>query len=201
MKFWKKAIALIGVVSAVGFFTAACANNSDSASNASSSNSTQVSNSKNSLIVYFSLTGNTKKAADQIHKATGAKEVRILPKKAYPNDYDRDTQIARREKESNARPKIKNKLPNLSKYKTIYVGFPTWWTKPPMIIHTLFDQYNFKGKTIVPFTTSGETPMSSSMPVMRSLARKDGAKTINGFRYDNNNQALRSFLRKNNLIK
>ena len=70
-----------------------------------------------------------------------------------------------------------------------------------MIIHTLFDQYNFSGKTIVPFTTSGETPISSSMPVMRSLAKKDNAKIINGIRYDKNNAKLRSFLKKNNLMK
>lgn len=196
MKFFKRIMMIMGVSLVVALLASACSSN-----NSSSKRSSQPVSGKNSLVVYFSLTGNTKKAADQIHNYTGAREVRILPKKAYPNDYERDTQIARREKEGNARPKIKNKLPNLSKYKTIYVGFPTWWTKPPMIIHTLFDQYNFKGKIIVPFTTSGETSMSSSMPVMRSLAKKDGAKVVNGFRYDNNNSALKSFLRKNNLIK
>ena len=199
MKRWKKLITIIGAAFAVGLTLAGCANNSSS-SNKTSSTSTSA-NGNNSLVVYFSLTGNTKKAADQIHKYTGAKEVRIIPKKAYPNDYERDTQIARREKQSNARPAIKNSLPSLKKYKTIYVGFPTWWTKPPMIIHTLFDQYNFSGKTIVPFTTSGETPISSSMPVMRSLAKKDNAKIINGIRYDKNNAKLRSFLKKNNLMK
>lgn len=198
MKLWKKILTTVGVLAGATMLLAGCANNNSSSSNNSNN---QVASGKSSLVVYFSLTGNTKRAANQIHRYTGAREVRIYPKKAYPNNYDRDTRIARHEKETNARPAIKNKLPNLKKYKTIYVGFPTWWTKPPMIIHTLFDQYNFKGKTIVPFTTSGETPISSSMPVMRQLAKKDGAKTINGFRYARNNKALKSYLQKHNLMK
>lgn len=196
MKNWKKLVMIIGTVFAVALTLTGCANNSSQSKQSSS-----AIKGSDSLVVYFSLTGNTKKAADQIHQYTGAKEVRIIPQKAYPNNYERDTQIARREKESNARPAIKNSLPNLKKYKTIYVGFPTWWTKPSMIIHTLFEQYNFKGKMIVSFTTSGETPISSSMPVMRSLAKQDRAQIINGFRYDKNNAALRSFLKKNHLMK
>ncbi|WP_390621229.1 flavodoxin [Lactobacillus crispatus] len=71
----------------------------------------------------------------------------------------------------------------------------------PMIIHTLFDRYNFRGKTITPFTTSAESPMSASMPYIRDMARPYNATVLNGFRYDGNNTALRNWLQGLNLIK
>ena len=141
---------------------------------------TQVQAAKKSsstLIIYFSKTGNTARAARQIQKETGGKLLRITPKKAYPNDYDATTRVAQNQIRRNIHPAIKTKLPSIKKYRHIYIGYPTWWGQPPMIIHTLFDRYNFKGKTITPFTTSAESPMSSSMPVMRRLAKKDKAKS------------------------
>lgn len=68
-----------------------------------------------------------------------------------------------------------------------------------MIIHSLFDRYNFSNKIIVPFTTSSSDPMSRSMPEMRKLAQADGAKITSGFRYDNNDDALDNFLRNHHL--
>lgn len=64
-----------------------------------------------------------------------------------------------------------------------------------MLIHTLFDKYNFAGKTVIPFTTSMSTPIGPSAAVVRQLAEKDQAKFKNGFRYDNN-QALAAWLKK-----
>lgn len=149
--------------------------------------------SSDSLVIYFSKTGNTKRAAQQIQKETGAKILRIAPKKAYPKDYDATTRVAQNQIRKNIHPAIKTKLPSIKRYKHIYIGFPTWWMQPPMIIHTLFDRYNFRGKTITPFTTSAESPISSSMPVMRQLAKKDHAKLTKGYRYTSNS-GLRSFL-------
>lgn len=194
MKKLKRIVYLIGIL-LFGLTLAACSNNSGAHP------LKKVQQNTSSLIVYFSLTGHTKHAANEIHQYTGAREVRIIPKKSYPHNYDQDTKIAHHEKVTNVRPPIKNKLPNLKKYKTIYVGFPTWWYKPPMIIHTLFAQYNFAGKKIVPFITSSITPISSSMPVIRALARHDHAHVINGFKYTRNNAALKAYLHKNHLIK
>lgn len=149
--------------------------------------------SSSSLIIYFSKTGNTARAARQIQKETGGKLLRITPKKAYPNDYDATTRVAQNQIRRNIHPAIKTKLPSIKKYRHIYIGYPTWWGQPPMIIHTLFDRYNFKGKTIPPFTTSAESPMSSSMPVMRRLAKKDKAKLTKGYRYTSNS-GLHNFL-------
>lgn len=151
------------------------------------------------LIVYFSMTGNTKTAAQQIQKDTGADIVRLRRATPYPSNYDRLTRVANRERKQNIHPAIKRNLPNLKNYNTILIGFPTWWAQPPMVIHTLFDDYNFSGKTIIPFTTSDSTPMSKSMPTMRRLVKADHAKIKNGFRYDDNNGALRRFLQRNGL--
>lgn len=156
---------------------------------------------KNSLVLYFSLTNTTKGAADQIHKITGAKEIRLQPKVAY-GDYDSAARRGDNERRNNIHPELRTKLPSLKKYNTIYLGFPTWWQRPPMLISTLFDTYSFKGKTIVPFTTSMETPMSASMPYVQKMAKKDKAKeVVNGYRYNGNNKGLRNWLKRANLIK
>jgi hypothetical protein len=65
-----------------------------------------------------------------------------------------------------------------------------------MLIHTLFDKVDFSGKTIIPFTTSMSTPMGDSIPTMHRLASADDAKITSGFRYDDDNKALESWLRQ-----
>lgn len=152
------------------------------------------------LIMYFTLSGNTKKAAMALQRDTGADIIRIRPRKAYPSTYDAAVKVAKKELATNTHPAMANRLPNLAQYKTIYIGFPTWWRQPPMIIHTLFDTANFKQKTIVPFTTSMASPISSSMPYLRQMTNRDGAKLAKGIRYTNNDH-LRKFLVKNKLVR
>lgn len=170
-----------------------------SQSSASSSASSQSTSNKGkkTLIIYFSMSGTTKKAAEQIQSYTNGDIVRLYRAKPYPSGYDNYARAADRERRRNIHPAIRKNIPNLSKYQTIFIGFPTWWQRPPMIIHSLFDQYDFKGKTVVPFTTSMSTPMSASMPTMRQLTSQDGARIKNGFRYNDNDRALKASL--NNL--
>lgn len=161
-----------------------------------------ASNNSNNrtLIIYFSMSGNTKRAAQQIQRYTGADIVRLRRAKAYPKGYDNYARVADRERRRNIHPAIKRNIPDLSRYDTVLIGFPTWWQQPPMIIHTLFDDYDFQGKTIIPFTTSMSTPMRNSMPTMTRLAQNDGATIKQGFRYDDNNKQLRKFLQRNGLL-
>lgn len=212
-KFWKKAALIAaGALTIIGLANLSL-NNVDAAKKPSRTSvskkakkpkakSKLIANKKTSLVVYFSVSGNTAKAARQIAKDTGAKTYRIRGQQAYPTEYNQTVARGENKLRNNIPPAIKGRIANWNKYKTIYLGFPTWWMQPPMIIHTLFDTYSFKGKTIVPFTTSQETPMSSSMPYIRRMAKTKNAKrVINGFRYDNNNATLRTFLRSNKLIK
>ena len=157
-------------------------------------------NGKN-LIIYFSWSGSTEEAAKAIQKYTQADIVELKPQKAYPKDYDNLVKVADNQRLKNIHPAIKTKIKDFSSYQTVYVGFPTWWHQPPMIIYSLFDKYDFNGKTIIPFTTSMSDSIEKSMPEMKELAEKDNAKIITGFRYNMNNKSLEKYLVKNKLIK
>ncbi|MGN1279591.1 MAG: flavodoxin [Limosilactobacillus sp.] len=160
-----------------------------------------ASSNSRTLIIYFSMSGTTKGAAEQIQRDTGADIVRLQRATPYPKGYDNYARVADRERKHNIHPAIKRNIPDLSRYDTVLIGFPTWWQRPPMVIHSLFDTYDFRGKTIIPFTTSMSTPMKASMPTMRRLAKADGATIRPGFRYDDNNAQLRRFLQRNGLLQ
>ena len=205
MKRLKKIILLLGLgLFIVVLFTACARGNNSSQSSSSKSSVTKTSKNttkKNNktLIVYFSLTGTTEDAAQYIKKKTGADIIRLRPVKAY-GDYDSAARRGDRERRNNIHPALATNIPNFSKYQTVLIGYPTWWSRPPMIIHTLFDKYDFSGKTVVPFTTSMSTPIGPSEKIIRQLAEKDGATFKDGIRYDNNKSQVRTWLRKLNLL-
>ena len=140
------------------------------------------SKKKKVLVVYFSATGTTKSAAKKIKKATGGKLYQIKAANPYTKadlNYDNDNCRANREQEdSSARPKIKGKVKNIRKYDVIFVGYPIWWEKEPMIIRTFLESYKLKGKRIVPFCTSGGSGISGSMKGVKAAAK--GAKVQKG---------------------
>ena len=110
--------------------------------------------SKN-LVLYFSVYGSSEKVAKEIALQTNSTLIEIIP--AIPYDSDRNhynalARYAKREHDENQRPAIKNHLP-IDEYDTIFIGYPMWWYTFPMIIYTLFEQYDFSGKTIIPFNT------------------------------------------------
>ena len=154
-----------------------------------------------SLIIYFSMSGTTEAAAQQIQKATGADIVRLQRATPYPRDYSDYTKVADYERQHHIHPAIMPTIPNLAKYQLVLIGYPAWWSQPPMVIRTLFDDYDFRGKTIIPFMTSMSTSMQDSMPTMCRLAKQAGATIENGFRYDGNKDALKQFLQQNHLLK
>lgn len=205
MKRLKKIILLLGLgLFTVVLFTACARGNNSSQSSSSKSSVTKTGKNmtkKNNktLIVYFSLTGTTEDAAQYIKKETGADIIRLRPVKAY-GDYDSAARRGDRERRNNIHPALVTNIPNFSKYQTVLIGYPTWWSRPPMIIHTLFDKYDFSGKTVVPFTTSMSTPIGPSEKIIRQLAEKDGATFKDGIRYDNNKSQVRTWLRKLNLL-
>lgn len=117
------------------------------------------------LVAYFSATGNTKKAAERVAEATGGTLYEITPIRPYTDedlDYENEKSRSAMEKEDPAmRPEIKLGL-DLTPYSTVYVGFPIWWYKAPNLIYTFLDSYNFEGKKIVVFATSGSSSLESS---------------------------------------
>ena len=122
----------------------------------------EVASGTNILVVYFSRTGeqytvgvidegNTAIVAKMIAEKTGADLYEILPEIDYPYTYAALTDAAKKEQNDNARPAIKNPLPNLTQYDTIFIGAPVWWGDWPMILYTFFESADLSGKNLVPF--------------------------------------------------
>ena len=110
---------------------------------------------KKILVAYFSWSGNTKSIAGQIHQKVGGELVEIVPVTPYPTDYNACTDAAKKEQQNQARPPLKTSLDNMAQYDVIFLGYPNWWSSIPMPVATFLEQYDFAGKTIVPFVSHG----------------------------------------------
>ena len=122
-------------------------------SNKKSNETTENMKGKKVLVAYFSWSGNTKDAAQYIAQRLGADEFEIIREKAYPTEYDPCTEDAKAEKEANERPAIKGAVENMAQYDVVFVGVPVWWYTAPMPVFTFLEQYDLKGKTVIPFCT------------------------------------------------
>ena len=135
-----------------------------------------------SLVAYFSATGTTKALAEKLAKVTGADIFEIAPKIPYTsadlNWMDKNSRSSVEMKDLSSRPEIKNKMENMQDYQTIFVGFPIWWYVAPTIINTFLENYNFSGKTIVPFATSGGSGMGNTNKALEISCQ--GAKLVDG---------------------
>ena len=111
------------------------------------------------LVAYFSASGTTKGVAQQLAEVAGADLHEIKPAQPYTDaDLDWRNKQSRRSVEmqdKKSRPAITAKLQNMKDYDIVYVGFPIWWYTCPTIINTFMEAYDFQGKTVIPFATSG----------------------------------------------
>lgn len=128
-----------------------------------------IDDNVNSLIVYFSWSGNTEAVAGEIQNQTGADIFELVPQEPYTDDYDELLDIAQEEQRNNARPVISESIENLDDYQTVYIGFPNWWGDMPMILYSFLDDYDLSGKTIVPFCTSGGSGFSNTIGTIESM--------------------------------
>lgn len=122
--------------------------------------------SKKILVAYFSASGVTAKAARKLSEAAEADLYEIKPEVPYSNtDLDWTNKKSRSSVEMNEsalRPAIAGKMEGMEQYDVVYVGFPIWWYVAPTIINTFLESYDFSGKTIVPFATSGGSGMGKT---------------------------------------
>lgn len=130
------------------------------------------------LIVYFSWSGNTAWVANEIQAQTGADMFEIVPTEPYTDDYDTLLDIAQDEQKNNARPLIAGTVEDFEQYEVVYLGFPNWWGDMPMILYTFLDEYDFSGKTIAPFVTSGGSGFSNTISAIESL--EPNASVVDG---------------------
>ena len=140
------------------------------------------------LVAYFSCTNNTKGIAEKIASATGGELYRIEPVQPYTQEdlaYGNASCRANNEQNSpTARPAISGNVQDMAQYDVVYLGYPIWWSKAPKIIYTFLESYEFAGKTIVPFCTSGGSSISGSLPEIQTLA--NDATWLGGRRFDAN---------------
>ena len=123
------------------------------------------------LVVYFSATGTTAKAARTIAEVTGGTLYEIVPQQAYTSDdLDWNDKQSRSSVEMNnpqARPALKDTKLDVAAYDVIFIGYPIWWNQAPRIINTFIESHDLKGKTLVPFATSGGSGISNSVKELR----------------------------------
>ena len=131
------------------------------------------------LIAYFTRSGNAEKLADMIADKTGGTKFRIETETAYPQDYNAVLEQASEEREQNARPLLKSRVENMTDYGTVFLGYPIWFGDIPMAVHSFLESYDFTGKKIIPFCTSGSSSPQTSYESVRASA--SGAEVLEGF--------------------
>ncbi len=127
------------------------------------------------LVAYFSASGVTKKLAEDLAAAIGADAFEIIPEEIYTdadlNWQDQNSRSSVEMKDRSCRPAISSKVENMDQYDVVFVGFPVWWYREPSIIDTFAEEYDFGGKTIVPFATSGSSGIGEAGMNIGNLAK------------------------------
>lgn len=134
------------------------------------------------LVAVFSWSGNTLQMAERIRDLTGGDLFRIEPANPYTSDYDALLDIAQAEQREDTRPALAATVDNWGDYDTIFLGYPVWWYEAPQIIKTFAESYDFAGKTVVPFATSGGSSITGTIPAIRELC--PGAEFREGLTLD-----------------
>lgn len=139
------------------------------------------------LVAYFSASGVTRKATERLAAAIGADLFEIRPAEPYTQadlDWtDRKSRSSREMSDPSARPAVAGHLATIADYEEIYIGFPTWWYVAPWVIDTFVKSYDFSGKTLIPFATSGGRGMGKTLAELKKLCPaanwKEG-RVVNG---------------------
>lgn len=138
------------------------------------------------LVAYFSATGTTKGVAEQLAESMDAALYEIVPEERYSSedlDYnDQDSRTTREMNDPEARPAIAGAVEDMEQYDIVFIGYPIWWGEAPRIISTFMENYDFAGKTVVPFCTSGGSGIDDSVSDLKALA--SGARWLDGRRFD-----------------
>lgn len=128
------------------------------------------SESEKILIAYFSWGGNTKGVAEEIQRQTGADLFEITLVNPYSSDYNTVLDEAQRDQNAQARPELASHVENMDEYDTIMIGYPNWWASIPMPIASFLEEYDFSGKTILPFCSHGGGRFGQSLTAIAKLA-------------------------------
>lgn len=126
------------------------------------------------LVAYFSASGTTKKTAELLAEAAGADLYEITPKVAYTksdlNWMDKKSRSSVEMNDKNFRPEIEDKDANIAEYDEIILGFPIWWYVAPTIVNTFLEKFDFSGKKVVLFATSGGSGFGNTVKELQPSA-------------------------------
>lgn len=199
----RKRLLLIILVVVLVFSFCACSNSNvpaDSASNGQADTAVKT-NAENILIAYFTAAENSgvdavasasyttingqavgrlRAVADMIQENTGGDLFSIQTAEVYPANGGELIDYAAEEQNENARPKLTSHIEDLDRYDVIFIGYPNWWADLPMAVYSFFDEYDFSGKTIIPFNVHNGSRFSRTIQTIEEL-EPDATVIENGF--------------------
>lgn len=136
------------------------------------------------LIAYFSASGVTARLAKTLESVTSADLYEIKPATPYTqadlNWNDKKSRSSLEMSDTASRPAIASPADNMEQYDTVFLGFPIWWYEAPRIIETFLESYDFTGKTVIPFATSGGSGMGKTSSILQKSC--PAAKVLPGKR-------------------
>ena len=139
------------------------------------------------LVAYFSASGVTRNAAELVARAAGADLYEICPAEPYTaadlNWRDKNSRSSREMRDKSSRPALADHPVNLQEYDTVLLGFPIWWYVEPRIVDTFLESYDFAGKTMIPFATSGGSDIRKAEKSLKEhcpAASWKGGQLLNG---------------------
>ncbi len=137
------------------------------------------------LVAYFSATGTTAEVAQKLATAINADLFEIVPEQPYTSDdlnwQNNQSRTSIEMGDKNSRPAIASKIEDISQYNIVFVGSPIWWGREPSIMDTFIESYDFAGKTVIPFATSGSSGIGDYGANLQALA--PDAKVLTGKRF------------------
>ena len=137
------------------------------------------------LVAYFSATGTTANVAEKLASAINADLFEIIPEQPYTADdlnwQNNNSRTSVEMGNKNSRPAIASKIEDISQYNIVFVGSPIWWGREPSIMDTFIESYDFAGKTVIPFATSGSSSIGDYGANLQALA--PDAKVLTGKRF------------------
>lgn len=201
----RKLAIFICMIIVITSFTA-CGNSNEAKNDSNNSSTTSskaisVNTDKNVLIAYFAIAensdvdaissasvsnvnGETKgrmtALAEMIQEKTGGDLFSIKTSVKYPGDGAKLIEYAQTEQDDDIRPELTSHIDNFDDYNVVFVGYPTWWYDLPQIMYSFFDEYNFSGKTIIPFNSHNGSRFSGTIETIQEL-EPDATVVTDGF--------------------
>ena len=155
---------------------------------------------KRILTAVFSASGRTKRVGEEIARISGSDFFEIVPKEIYTSDdlnwVNRNSRSSIEMNDPGARPEISGTVDDMDSYDTVIIGYPIWWGVAPRIIETFLESYDFSGKTIIPFCTSGGSGLGRSDTALHKNVSGD-VKWVKGVQINRPQESqIKSWLEK-----